>query len=113
MRSAPGTPAAIAICFGSELAAVEAAAHEPAAEARHVEQTAPLDPGEGVVDVGAHVAAQQDRQVVRLEHGLRRIARKAPARRERGPVRAAVVREMAPRGRGHEAARSTAAPTRP
>src|SRR5581483_12351682 len=59
------------------LAAVEAAAGEPLADARHLEQVEVEDrlrPGAEVVEV---VAAEEYRDVVRLEDRLRGIAREA------------------------------------
>ena len=99
ISSAPGTPAAIAICFGSDRLAVEAAACEAAAEARHVEDVERTDALERVVDVRPQIAAEQDRDVVLLEHRLLRIARETARGEQGGLAGPAVVREVE-RGRG-------------
>ena len=79
MRSAPGTPAAIAICFGQALRAAEAAAREALADARHPEQAVELLEQRLAPSaiVSRDVAAQEHGDVVLLEQRLRRITREA------------------------------------
>ena len=78
IRSAPGICAASAIFFGSDCRAVEAAAGEPAADRRELEELRVAEALLGVEDVRAHVGAQQDRDVVRLEPRVGRVAGEAP-----------------------------------
>ncbi len=79
------------------LPAPEAAAGEPAADARHREERQVEDRLVRAVDVVAVVAAQEHGDVVRLEDGGVRVAREAPRRQKRRLAGTAVVREMRPR----------------
>ena len=75
-------------------AAVEAAAREAAADRREVEQLRVAQTLSRVVDVRAHVGADEDRDVVRLELGVERVAREALGVEEHRLAGAAVVRQQ-------------------
>src|SRR3954452_10133870 len=122
IRSAPGTPALIAICLGNEeppsnpppakprrrlLHSSSDASRRPgrgsAPQPRDLEQRRFPQAGEGVVDVVADVAAEEDGDVVLLEDGLVGVAREPPRLEQHGLLGAEVVREGAVRLVGDEA----------
>ena len=83
--------------------AFEPAAREATAQARDLQQRRLAQPLDGVVDVCTQVAAKQDRKVVRLEHGVIRVAREARRVEEHRLAGAKVVRQVAVRLVGDEA----------
>ncbi len=91
--------------------AVEAAAGEALADARHPEQSGAVEEGAlGVGDVVELVAAQEHRDVVLLEDRVCRIAGEADRVEEGGLLGAPVARQVRLRGRGDVAAEVRQAP---
>ena len=84
-------------------AAFERPAGEAAAEARDLQEPARAQPVDPVVDVGALVGAEQDRDVVRLEHGGVGVALEPVRVEQRGLAGPAVERKALRSLAGNEA----------